>query len=275
MANDLGTFLAYRNYIEETATTLATAADVQGDRVVANLKTRESDDFWRFSVTGGSTSATVTATLSADQTIGCVTTQFPRDEYAGVSESAPTFAEADTIRYRLLDADDVELADSTATASGVVVGYMTHYWKPSSPVAGVRKIEATYDAASRVSAGFCDVGMLGAWSIIEPNVGFAYPGGYGWLLNTENSRTTTGRLYSARFEPLRRWSLTFDYLSNDESMTLDEMVRYSGGARQVFVHRGDLPTGKDSMLAILTPTRDIESRTATLRQASFTFDEFV
>lgn len=275
MANQLGTFLAYLNYIEAAATTLATAATEQGDRIVANLKTRESDDFWRFAVSGGSTSATVTATLAADQTIDLVTTQFPRGEYPGVSEDEPNFAATDTIQYRLLDASDVELDNSTATASGVVPGYMTHYWRPSSPVSGVRKIEATYDAASRVSATFCDVGNLGAWSIIEPNVGFSYPGGYGWLLNNEAARTTVGRLYTARFEPLRRWSLAFDFLSNSEAMTIDEMIRYSGGARQVFVRRGDLPAGKDAMLALVTPVRDLESRTATLRQQSMTFDEFI
>lgn len=275
MANDLGTFLAYRNWVELASTTLATAATVQGTRTVDNLKTRESDDFWRFLVSGGSTSATVTATFAADQTIGAVTTQFPRAEYPGVSEEEPPFSSTDTVRYRLLDASDVELADSGTNASGVVTGYMTHYWKPTSAVAGVRKIEATYDAASRVTAGFCDVGMLGAWSIIEPNVGFSYPGGYGWLLNNESARTTVGRLYSARFEPLRRWSLAFDFLSNSEAMTIDEMIRYSGGARQVFVRRGDLPAGQDAMLAIVTPVRDLESRTATIRQQSMTFDEFI
>ena len=77
MANDQGTFLAYRNYVEESATTLATVAQVQGDRIVDNLKTRESDDFWRFVVAGGATTATVTATFAADQSIGAITTQFP------------------------------------------------------------------------------------------------------------------------------------------------------------------------------------------------------
>jgi len=275
LANDQGTFLAYLNYVELASTTLATAAAAQGERLVDNLKTTESDDFWRFSVAMGDTSATVTATFAADQTIGVVTTQFARGTYTGVSESAPNFASTDTIRYRLLDASDVELADSGAVASGVVAGYMTHYWKPTNAVAGVRKIEATYDAASRVSAGFCDVGNLGAWSIIEPNVGFSYPAGYGWQLNNESARTTTGRFYSARFEPLRRWQLIFDFLSNSEAMTIDEMVRYSGGSRQVFVRRGDLPAGRDAMLAVITPVRDMESRTATLRQQALTFDEFI
>lgn len=275
MANDQGTFLAYRNYIEDASTTLATAASEQGDRIVDNLKTREADDAWRFAVSGGSTSATVTATFSADRTIGLVTTQFPRGTYPGVSEDAPNFISTDTIRYRLLDASDVVLADSTATASGVAVGYMTHYWKPNAAVPLVRKVEATYDAASRVSATFCDVGMLGAWPIIEPNVGFSYPGGYGWLLNNETARTTTGRLYAARFEPLRRWALTFDFLSNSEAAVIDEMIRYSAGARQVFVRRGDLDAGKDAMLAVVTPVRDMESRTATLRQQALTFDEFI
>lgn len=275
MANDQGTFLAYRNYIEDASTTLATAATEQGDRLVANLKTREADDAWRFAVSGGATSATATATFAVDRTIGAVTTQFPRGTYPGVSEDAPNFISTDTIRYRLLDASNNVLADSTAAASGVVVGYMTHYWKPNAAVALVRKVEATYNAASRVSAGFCDVGMLGAWPLIEPSVGFSYPGGYGWLLNNENSRTTTGRLYAARFEPLRRWSLTFDYLSNAEAMTIDEMIRYSAGSRQVFVRRGDLPAGQDAMLAVATPVRDMESRTATLRQQSLTFDEFI
>lgn len=275
MANLLGTFLAYLNYIEASTTTLATAATEQGDRIVDNLKTRESDDAWRFAVSGGSTSATVTATLAADQTIGVVTTQFPRGTYPGVSEDEPNFISTDIIRYRLLDASDIELADSGTNASDVVTGYMTHFWRPTNAVSGVRKIEATYDAASRVSAGFCDVGMLGAWSLFEPSVGFSYPGGYGWRLNNENARTTVGRLYAARFEPLRRWSLTFDFLSNSEAMTIDEMIRYSGGARQVFVRRGDLPDGQDSMLAVVSASRDMESRTSTLRQQSLTFDEFI
>ena len=275
MANQLGTFLAYRNFVELSTTTLATAAAEVGDRLVANLKTREADDAWRFEVAALATSATVTATFAADQTIGVITTQFPRGEYPGVSEDAPNFISTDTIRYRMLDSVDAELDDSGVVASAVVNGYMTHYYKPSSPIAGVRKIEATYDAASRVTATFCDVGMLGAWGIIEPNVGFSYPGGYGWLLNNENARTTTGRLYAARFEPLRRWSLTFDFLSNSEAMTLDEMLRYSGAARQVFVRRGDLPAGQDAMLAVVNPIRDTESRTAALRQMAMTFDEFI
>lgn len=275
MANDQGTFLAYLNYIEAATTTLATAAKEQGDRIVSNLKTREADDFWRFEVEEGSTSATAIATFASNQTVALVTTQFPRGTYPGVSEDAPVFASTDTIQYRLLDASDVQLADSGTDQSGCVAGYMTHYWRPDNVVSGVRKIEATYNAASRVSAGFCDVGMLGAWPIIEPSVGFSYPGGFGWRHNNETSRTTTGRLYSARFEPLRRWSLMFDFLSNNESLTIDEMIRYSGGARQVFVRRGDLPVGKDAMLALLSVPRDMEARTMELRQQALSFDEFI
>lgn len=275
MANTQGTFLAYRNWVEESNTTLETAVEEQGTRVVANLKTREADDFWRFPVADGSSTATVTATFAADQTIGVVTTQFPRGTYTGVSESSPNFASGDTIRYRLLDASDNELADSTTAASGVVAGYMTHYWKPDNAVASVRKVEATYNALSRVDAAFCDVGMLGAWSIIEPSVGLSYPGGFGWRHNTENQRTTTGRVYAARFDPTRRWDIAFDYLSNAESLLIDEMLRYSGGARQVFIRRGDLPVGRDAMLALVSATRDMESRTPTLRQQAMTFEEFI
>lgn len=275
MANQLGTFIAYLNYVELSTTTLATAALVQGTRTVDNLKTREADDAWRFEVAPGETTQAVTATFAADKTIAVVTTQFPRGTYPGVSEDAPNFISTDTIRYRLLDASNAQLADSGTVASGVVTGYMTHYWKPSNAVSGVRKIEATYNATSRASAGFCDVGMLGGWTIIEPNVGFAYPGGYGWLLNNETARTTTGRVYAARFEPLRRWALSFDFLSNAEAMSLDEMIRYSGASRQVFVRRGDLPAGQDAMLAFVNASRELESRTAELRQLSLTFEEFI
>jgi hypothetical protein len=117
--------------------------------------------------------------------------------------------------------------------------------------------------------------MLGAWSIIEPDVGFSYPGGFGWRHNTDNQRSATGRLYSARFDPLRRWSLTFDALTNDESITIDEMLRYSGGARQVFVRRGDLPTGKDALLGLVSAGRDMEARNVTHRQQALTFEEFI
>ena len=174
-----------------------------------------------------------------------------------------------------MDSVDVELWDSGTVSSGVVAGYMTHYIKPASIITGVRKIEATYDAASRVSAGFCDVGNLGAWGILEPSVGFSYPAGFGWRANTENQRTSAGRLYAARFDPLRRWSLTFDFLTNAESLLVDEMLRYSGGARQVFIRRGDLPAGMDAMLAIVAAGRDMESRTAERRQQALTFEEFI
>jgi hypothetical protein len=275
MANDQGHFLAYQNWVEERATVLATTTDDQGNRVVANLKTRESDDVWRFPVAVDAVTATVTVTFDADKTIGVVTSGFPRDEYPGISEANPSFGATDTIRYRLLDASDVQLADSGTNASGVVPGYMSHFWKPGAAVTGVRKLEATYAATSRIAAGFCDVGTIGAWPIIEPNVGFAYPAGFGWRHNTENQRTPTGRVYSAGFDPSRRWSLELDFLTNDESMIIDEMLRYSRGARQVFIRRGDLPTGKDAMFALVSTTRDMESRTATHRRQVFTFDEFI
>lgn len=275
MANDQGTFLAYRNYIEDSDTTLVTDAVVLGDLVVDNLKTTESDDFWRIDTASGPPTGTVTATFSEDRTIGAITSQFPRGVYPGVSETALAFGSTDTIQYRLLDASDVELWDSGAVASGVVAGYMTHYIKPSTAISGVRKLEATYVATSRTSASFADIGMLGAWPIIEPSVGFSYPGGYGWRLNNETARTTTGRVYSARFEPLRRWSIVFDFLTTSDAAALDEMLRYSGGARQVFIRRGDLPVGKNAMLALVTAPRDLEWQTGELLQQALTFEEFI
>ena len=281
MANSEGHFIAWKNVIEADDVTFETAVEDQGDRVALNLKTTESDDAWRFPVATGATSATVTAVLTADKTIELLTTQFPRFEYPGVSEDMPNIATTDTIRYRLLDSADVELHDSTVlTASDVLPGYMFHYYRPSSPVSGVRKIELTVDAVSRETLDdafkFCDVGYLGAWEqLLEPDVGYAYPAGFGWPPRNENARTATGRLYSARFEPYRKWSLALDFLSNAESLNVDEMIRYTGGGRQMMVRRGDLPAGKDGMLAIVTTPRDMESRTGTIRQQSFTFNEFI
>lgn len=272
MANQLGTFLAYLNKVEDA--TLTTAADVQGERVVANLATRESDDVWRFLVSGGSTTATAIATWDSDQTVQVLTAQFPRTTYTGVSESSPSFASSDTIQWVLKNSGGTTIYDSTAEASNATPGYMTAYHKMASQLTTVRSLEVTFDATSRVSAGFCDVGMIGAWPIIEPSVGFSYPGGYGWRHNTNNQTTTAGRMYTARFDPMREWSLEFDFLTNDEANTIDEMNRYAGGARQVFVRRGDLPTGKDAMLALLS-ARSTQSRTATRRQAPLTFEEFI
>ncbi len=261
--------------------TFETAVDDQGDRVALNLKTTESDDAWRFPVDVGSSSATVTAVLTADKTIKALSTQFPRFEYPGVSEDQPNVAVTDTIRYRLLDASDVELFDSTVlTMSDVLPGYMFHYRRLASEVTGVRKIELTVDAVSRGTlvdaAKFCDVGFLGAWQeLIDPDVGYAYPAGFGWPPRNENARTATGRLYSARFEPYRKWTLALDFLSNAESLIIDEMIRYTGGGRQMLVRRGDLPAGKDAMLAIVTTARDMESRTGERRQQPFTFNEFI
>lgn len=253
---------------------MTTAADVQGDRVVANLATTESDDVWRFLVTGGSTSATAIATWDTDQTIQVMSAQFPRTTYTGVSESSPAFASSDTVRWVLKDSGGSTIYDSTAEASNATPGYMVSYHKMDTELTTVRSLEVTFDAASRVSAGFCDVGTIGAWPIIEPSVGFSYPGGDGWRHNTNSQTTTAGRMYTARFDPMREWSLEFDFLTNDEANALSEMNRYAGGARQVFVRRGDLPTGKDAMHALLS-ARPFQSRTATRRQAPLTFEEFI
>lgn len=275
MANDQGTFLAYRNFVEEVSNNgFTTDAVEMGSRVVTNLKTRESDDFWRFAVEDGETVGEVEIDFGSNVEIGAITTQFPRGTYPGVSESNPAFGPTDEIRYRLLDASDVVVWDSTSEASGVVPGYMMHFVEVDPPVTA-RKLIATYDAESRVASGFCDVGTLGAWSTFAPYIGFSYPAGYGWMLNNEKGRTPAGRLYSARFEPMRKWSLQFDGLTNAESMIVDEMIRYSGGARQVFVCRGDLPAGKNAMLAVVEAQRDIESRNATHRQQALTFEEFI
>ena len=267
--------MAFCNWVEVAQTTdIVTAAVEQGARVVGNLKTRESDDFWRFAVGLGQTSATVVVDFGADREVGVITTQMPRGVYPGVSETNPALGATDTIRYRLLDDDDTELWDSGAQASGVVPGYMLHYAEVDPPVTA-RKLEATYDAPSRTAAGFCDIASLGAWPVIAPYVGFSYPGGFGWMLNNENGRTPVGKLYTARFEPMRKWSLSFDGLTNAESLIISEMLRYAGGARQVLVKRGDLPIGRDAMLAVVTADRDIESRNHEIRQVALTFEEFI
>lgn len=286
MANECGTFLAYRNWVEEPGvlssagatvvpgSVLTTTADIQGTRLVTNLATRESDDSWRFLVATAATSATVSVDFGQDREVQCVTSQFPRHRYTDVSEDIPIFAATDTIQYQLFDSLGAVLYDSTVVVSGVDPGYMVHYIRLDAALTNVRRMDVTFDAISRETLGFCDVGQVGAWPIIEPNVNFSYPAGYGWKTNTNTQTTSAGRLYTARFDPMRRWSLDFDYLSNDESMVIDEMTRYSGGARQVFVVRGDLPTSKDAMHA-LVEARDIRSRTPTLRQAPLSFNEFI
>lgn len=278
--------MAYRNWVEETdikdsadnilvaGSTLTTTADVQGDRLVTNLATRESDDSWRFECAVSATTATVEIDFGQDREVGVVTTQFPRHRYTDVSEDMPVFAATDTIQYQLFDAGSALLWDSGVVPAGVHPGYMAHYIKLDAALTNVRSMSVTFDAISRANLSFCDVGQVGAWPIIEPNVNFIYPAGYGWQTNNNTQTTSAGRLYTARFDPMRRWSMDFDFLSNDEAEILDEMVRYSGGARQVFVVRGDLPASKDAMHA-LVEARDIRSRTPTIRQAPLNFNEFI
>lgn len=273
--NDQGTFIGVKNHVEASSTTFTTAVLEFGDRVASNLATTQSDDAWRVgALSGGSTSAQVTIEFTAERSVDALSTQFPRGIYPGVSEDEPNFAATDTIRYRLYDASDVELYDSTAQASGVVPGYMLHTVELDQSYQA-KKLVVDFDAVSRAAATFFDVASIGAWETISPSVGFAYPGGFGWKLNNESQTTIAGRTYTARFEPKRRWSIVFDFLSNADSLQIDEMIRYSGGARQVLIQRGDLPTGKDAMLALVSPSRDMESRTATLRQQALTFEEFI
>ena len=51
--------------------------------------------------------------------------------------------------------------------------------KLAAAVSG-QKVTIEFDATSRATAGFCDVAHIGIWEIIEPNIGFAYPGNFGW-----------------------------------------------------------------------------------------------
>lgn len=273
MANIQGTYFAYRNWVEESGVTFETDAEEQGDRIASNVATTQSDDFWRVE---GTDSAYLIVNFGQNRSVQAVSVQFPRGEYPGVSEATPAYGPADTLRFRLLDASDVALWDSGSDPSGVVPGYMIHVQKLDTAVSA-RKLRIDFQATSRVvdGVGFFDVGNVGAWSIFEPDIGFAYPANFGWILNTQNAKTPAGRLYTSRFEPVRRWSLQFDTLTNNESMSLDEMVRYSGGARQMLARRGDLPAGKDAMLCVMTALRDIESVTPTRRQWSATLEEFI
>lgn len=267
--------MGWKNYVEDVPSSdITTAAVVQGKRIVSNIKTRESDDFWRFQVLTGATSATVEIDFGVNCAVGAVSIQFPRGTYSGVSESNPAIGPTDTIQIELLDASDSVLWDSTEVDSGVVPGYMVFFLEVD-PVVTSRKMRVTIDAPSRISAAFCDVATIGAWAVISPAVGFSYPADFGWKLNNERDDTPAGRTYTARFEPMRRWTLEFDALTNAESMAFDEMVRVSGGARQVFIRRGDLPAGYDAMHALVTPERGAQSRNATHRQMSLTFDEFI
>ncbi|MEM6413202.1 MAG: hypothetical protein AAF720_00910 [Pseudomonadota bacterium] len=274
MANIQGTFLAWQNWVDLADTTFHASQERTDNRVVANLSNAQSDDVWRVDIASGATSATATITLSQPRSVQLVTLQFPRFEYPGVSEVNPNFAKTDTIRIRLLDANENVVFDSTAQSANVEPGYMVYYVKLNAAV-DTSKCELTLDAPSRVTQGFLDVGNLGLWPIWEPQRGFAYPASYGWVLNTENAKTPAGRLFTNRFDPFREWSLTFDTLTNQEAGQVEELIRYSGGARQVFVRRGDLEPSKDAMLCVVTRLRPIDSRTATLRQFSGTFEEFI
>jgi hypothetical protein len=273
--SDQGTFLAYRNWVEEVLNaSITSSVESFSGRGPQNVKTRESDDFWRFPVADGASSAILSIDFGADRSVGLITTQFPRGVYPGVSESNPVFASTDTIRVRLLDASNTQLFDSGTDAADIVVGYMSWYLKLDTATTA-RKVEITYTPTSRIASGFCDVGSVGAWSIIEPAVGFSYPAGFGWIPSAETAQTPGGRVYTARFEPRRRWQLAFEMLTNSESLLVDEMLRYSGGARQVFVRRGDLPVGRDAMHALVSASRDIESVIASHRSAPLTFEEFI
>lgn len=275
MANIQGTYLAFRNWVEESGVTFTTDAEEVGTRVASNVATTQSDDFWRVGgLSVGSDSAYLIIDFTVDRSVGAVSVQFPRGVYPGVSETEPAYGPSDTLRFRLLDAADSTLWDSGVNASGVVAGYMIVTARPNAAVTA-RKLRIDFAAPSRADATFFDVSNVGAWSILDPAIGFAYPAGFGWTANTQNIKTPAGRVYTQRFEPFRRWSLAFDTLSNSDSLEFDELVRYTGGARQSLVRRGDLPVGKDAMLCLIASLREIESLTPSVRQFTATFEEFI
>lgn len=275
MANDQGTFLAYKNWAEHLGAVITTDEDEQGDRIASNLATRESDDVWRFE-TLTDTSATVEIDFGQDRDVDLCTLQFPRGTYPGVNEDNPAFSPSDTIRYYLTDEADNILWDGLTEPSEIISGYMTH-WKRTDVTYSARKLKIDLNAMSRSTPDFefCDVGMAGAWPVFDPRVGFAYPAGFDWIANTGSNKTTAGRLYTARFEPLRRWSFVFDTVGNDESMEFSEMIRYSGGARQIFARRGDLPAGKDAMHCLIENSREIQSVTPEIRGLTMALKEFI
>ena len=207
MANDQGTYLACINHVEASGTTFATTTEDVGDRVLSNVATTQSDDFWRVDgLEALATEFVAEITLSEDKTIEAISVQFPRDQYPGVSEDAPNFIGTDRIRITIVNEALATVYSSDWLDSDVAVGYMIFTHKLAAAVSG-QKVTIEFDATSRATAGFCDVAHIGIWEIIEPNIGFAYPGNFGWRLNTQNQRTPAGRLYTSRFDPLRRWTL--------------------------------------------------------------------
>ena len=94
MANDQGTYLACINHVEASGTTFATTTEDVGDRVLSNVATTQSDDFWRVDgLEALATEFVAEITLSEDKTIEAISVQFPRDQYPGVSEDALTLSE--------------------------------------------------------------------------------------------------------------------------------------------------------------------------------------
>jgi hypothetical protein len=281
MSNTQGFFLGTRNWVEEEGVTFTPETATIGDNSAGNVAYTNSDDVWRINgIEVADTSEQLVIDLAQDRQIDILSIFWPRSDYPGVNENNPNIATTDTLRVELLDAADVVLWDSTVyNPTDVDPNYMVHFLDISelTSVANrtARKVRITFDLPSRTTETFSDVEYIGLWTKFSPQVGLAYPAGYGWVLPTEIQEAPSGRRYTSGFEPFRRWSMVFDQISTDDGLTFDEMVRRNGRTFPIFVKRGDLPAGKNAMIAVIDSPGENEFVTPEELERTITVLEFI
>lgn len=245
----MATWLSYRNWVDAPSAVL-TAANEAGELVVGNLVNRLSYKIWRDDdIASGETWFEVD--FGQVREVGCLVLVFPRSNLPSSYDVEAAIADDDKVRH-YLDATtpgDGAVYDSTQVNSGVIPGFGYHAIKLASPV-NARYWRCELSPTSRVASGFLDIARAWAGPVIEPAVGVSFGVSHMWRSNSTITEAARGESEFVDPRPSKRaYTMSFEWLTNAERDSLEDLDMLMTTAGQFVVCREDLTIPKGVMLA--------------------------
>lgn len=214
--------LSWTNYVFDAAAALSASSEVTG-LGAANLANPIVQVVHR----AAATSFYGRCDFGSVRPVGVLALLFPR--------TLPMLAATDTIRHLLsaVAPGGSELLDTGAVASGVVDGYGYHLYVPAAPISA-RYWQWTVSAPSLAARAAVDTGVAWAGALWQPARNFGYGWSRGWGDGSRIDETPKAGAEYVDAGPRRRAvDLNFGALSDDESDTLEDMLRLAGLASPV------------------------------------------
>lgn len=254
----MGAWWCWQNYVDSASTEIEASSEAE-EMPASNVAVRQTTDVWQ----PNTTSESLTITFGSVRTLQTFALRFPRDN-ASIEEDAVSYVEpTDQVRYRLYDASNVVLLDTTNMNIGAHPQYGVHCYLHSTAIPLVKKVVIDLNIASRVTEGYFQLSrvFLGP-ARFEPKVGI----GEGSDFDHPDESTTVRAAkalayYTDQDEIGRAWRLTFGGIKESERYTVEDFMRVIGTRRQFLSGRrstGDL--SREVIFCHLTSTGGLSVR---------------